>query len=54
MSGWDYVFLFTLLAVAVVILYRAVKKKSWCQDIYSRGKGCSTGHERVDNTFDDR
>jgi hypothetical protein len=46
MSGWDYLFLVVLILVAVFILYRAVKKKSWCPDIYGSGKGCSTGSKK--------
>jgi hypothetical protein len=45
MSGRDYLFLVGLILVAVFILYRAVKKKSWCPDIYGNGKGCSTNSE---------
>lgn len=41
----DYLFLFLLIAAAAVILYRAIRKRKWCPDIFG-GKQCGLDHEK--------
>lgn len=40
MSWGDIALLIALLGLAVFILYRAIRKRTWCPDIYGNG-GCS-------------
>ncbi len=37
MSAGDFLFLFLIILFAFIILYRAIKKKGWCPDIYGTG-----------------
>lgn len=48
MTLWDIVFFIGLFLAAFLILYRAIKKKSWCPDIYGADKSCMGKEDKTD------